>query len=85
MGMQTRSGDHPSPILTANCERYHLNAIDNAVWSAGEWWSSLQSRNGPRFGSGCWSAIYVREGNAWKIRLLTLSERPQPAAIADTK
>jgi uncharacterized protein (TIGR02246 family) len=57
------------------CE--HLNAIDNAAWSTGEWWSTLQSQTGTKFERGYSSAIYVREGNAWKIRLLTISDAPQ--------
>ena len=74
------------PFATFSSQMCHqLNAIDNAVWSAGEWAESLQSQNGPKFERGCWSAIYVREGNAWKIRLLTLSARPQTGAVADTK
>jgi uncharacterized protein (TIGR02246 family) len=73
------------PITTFRGQRCQLNAIDNAAWSAGEWWSTLESQTGPKFEGGYWSAIYVREGDAWKIRLLTLSERPQPAAAAETK
>ena len=30
-------------------ERRHLNAIDNAVWSAGQWASTFQSQTGPVF------------------------------------
>ena len=51
-----------------------LNAINNEPWSAGEWWNILQSQTGPVFVSGYWSAIYVREGDGWKMRLLTVSE-----------
>jgi ketosteroid isomerase-like protein len=73
------------PITTFSSQMCHqLNAIDNAVWSAGEWWSSRQSRTGPKFESGCWSAIYVRDGDAWKIRQLTVGEHPQPAPLAET-
>jgi len=59
--------------------RYLLNAIDNAVWSVGEWWSPIESETGPKFEGGYWSAIYVHEGDDWKIRLLTVSERPKPS------
>ena len=36
-----------SPISDFNSrrERYHLNAIDNAVWSAGQWAATLQSES----------------------------------------
>jgi ketosteroid isomerase-like protein len=57
----------------------HLNAIDNAVWSYGEWTGTLQGDTGPVFVRGYFSAIYVREGDDWKIRTLTLTERPRPA------
>jgi uncharacterized protein (TIGR02246 family) len=75
------------PIVDFNSrrERYHLNAIDNAVWSAGQWASTFQSQTGPVFAWGYWSTIYVREGDAWKIRLLTLTEHPQPAPPTETK
>jgi uncharacterized protein (TIGR02246 family) len=53
-------------------ERLRLNAIDNAVWSVGEWSGTLQSQAGPVLAWGYWSSIYVREGDAWKIRMLNL-------------
>ena len=38
-----------SPITDFVCshERYHLNSIDNAVWSTGEWASGFQGRPAP--------------------------------------
>ncbi len=76
-----------SPIINFNCswDRRHLNAIDNAVWSAGQWFGTFQSQTGPVFALGLWSAIYVREGEAWKIRMLTLNEQPPPTPRAETK
>ena len=44
-------------------ERLRLNAIDNAVWSVGEWSGTLQSQAGPVIVWGYWSTIYVREGD----------------------
>jgi uncharacterized protein (TIGR02246 family) len=75
------------PITDFNSrrERRHLNAIGDAVWSAGQWASTFQSQTGPVFAWGYWSTIYVREGDAWKIRLLTLTEHPQPAPPTETK
>ena len=67
------------PITTFSGQRCQLNAIDNAVWSVGEWWSTIQSETGPKFEGGYWSAIYIHEGNDWKIRLLTVSGRRQPS------
>ncbi len=65
------------PITTSSGQGSSLNAIDNAVWSTGKWWSTRQGQTGPKFERGFWSAIYVREGDAWKIRLLTISDAPQ--------
>jgi uncharacterized protein (TIGR02246 family) len=76
-----------SPITDFNCsrERRHLDAIDNAVWSAGQWGSTSQSATGPVSAWGTWTAIYVREGDAWKFRMLTLSEYQRLATPAETK
>jgi uncharacterized protein (TIGR02246 family) len=68
------------PIVTFSAERHQLNAIDNAVWSVGGWWSTRQGETGPKFEGGYWSAIYVRDGNAWKIRMLSIIEHPIPRA-----
>jgi Domain of unknown function (DUF4440) len=69
-----------SPIISFNCsrDRTYLNAIDNAVWSAGQY----RGQAGPVFEWGYWSAIYVREDDAWKIRMLTLGEHQQPAPFS---
>jgi uncharacterized protein (TIGR02246 family) len=67
------------PITTFSDQRYQLNAIDNAVWSVGEWWSTMQTEAGPKFEGGYWSAIYIHEGEDWKIRLLTVSGHPNRA------
>jgi uncharacterized protein (TIGR02246 family) len=73
------------PITTFSGQHCRLNAIDNAAWSVGEYWSTLQSQTGPMFVRAYWSAIYVREGDAWKIRMLTVSEHPRPASPAETQ
>jgi ketosteroid isomerase-like protein len=53
-------------------ERLRLNTIDNAVWSVGEWTGTLQSQTDPVLVWGYWSSVYVREGDAWKMRMLSL-------------
>jgi uncharacterized protein (TIGR02246 family) len=65
-------------------ETNQLNAIGGQVWSVGQWWNTLQSRNGPVFVRGYWSALFVREGDAWRIRMLTCNETPSTAARAGT-
>ena len=87
--IETRHADmfQRSPIVDFNCsrERRHLDAIDNAVWSAGQWASTSQSATGPVFAWGTWTAIYVRERDAWKFRMLTLCEYQRLATPAETK
>jgi hypothetical protein len=76
-----------SPIISFNTslERRYLNAIDNAVWGAGQWTGTFQSQTGSVFASGYWSAIYLREGDAWKIRMWTINQRPSPTPRAEAK
>ena len=76
-----------SPIISFNTSRArrYLNAIDNAVWGAGQWTSTFQSQTGPVFALGYWSAIYVREGDEWKIRLWTINQTPPPTPRAETR
>jgi ketosteroid isomerase-like protein len=53
-------------------ERFRLSAIDDTVWSVGEWSGTLETQIGPVPVWGCWSAIYVRESDAWKMQMLSL-------------
>ena len=77
---------HRWPLTLFNDLRdCHLKAIDNAVWSFGEWGGTLQGQTGLEFVKGYFSAIYVREDDVWKIRMLTLTERPRPVPTTETK
>jgi uncharacterized protein (TIGR02246 family) len=62
----------PMTDFLSRRERLRLNAIDNGVWSVGEWSGTLQNQAGPVLAWGYWSTLYVREGDAWKIRMLSL-------------
>jgi uncharacterized protein (TIGR02246 family) len=63
-----------------------LYAIGNDAYAAGQWWCTLESQNGAVFARGYWSAVYLREGDAWKIRMLTFfNKTPLPAPPAKTK
>jgi ketosteroid isomerase-like protein len=64
---------------------WSLKTIDNAVWSFGEWGGTLQDQTGPVFVKGYFSSIYVREGDDWKIRMLSLTEYQRLAPPAETK
>ena len=59
--------------------------VDNAVWRAGQWTSTFQSQTGSVFAVGYWSAIFVRESDAWKIRVWTINQTPPPTPRAETK
>ena len=76
-----------SPIISFNTsrERHYLNAIDNAVCGAGQWFGTFQSQTRPVFAVGYWSAIYVREGDDWKIRMWTINQTPPPTPRAEAK
>jgi uncharacterized protein (TIGR02246 family) len=42
----------------------------DAVFSVGQYHLSGQGQNGPAKRDGHWTAVYVRDGGTWKIRLL---------------
>jgi uncharacterized protein (TIGR02246 family) len=51
----------------------------DALFSVGEYQLSGQNQNGPLKVNGHWTAVYVREGGTWKIRLLTaVPDLPTP-------
>ena len=58
-----------------------IGTAGNEVWRNGEWSFTLQGKSGgPIQLKGYWSAINVREGDGWKIRMLTYNVTPAPAA-----
>jgi ketosteroid isomerase-like protein len=66
-------------------EANKLNSIGNGAWAVGQWWCTLESQSGPVPMMGYWSEVYVREGEAWQIRVSTfVSKTPLPAMTAKT-
>ena len=60
-----------------------IGTAGNEVWRTGEWSSTLQGKSGgPIQLKGYWSAINVREGDTWKIKMLTFNMTPPPASAA---
>jgi uncharacterized protein (TIGR02246 family) len=51
----------------------------NAVITVGEYHLSGQAENGPIKADGHYTTVDVREGGAWKIRLLTAVPNPPPS------
>jgi uncharacterized protein (TIGR02246 family) len=63
-----------------------IGTAGDEVWRTGEWSFTVQGKSGdPIKLKGYWSAINVREGEAWKIKMLTFNVTPAPAAPAQTK
>ena len=62
------------------------HAIGNDLWCNGEWSHTIQGKDwGPIQQKGYYSAIDSREGDTWKLRMLTFNITPPPAAPAQTK
>jgi ketosteroid isomerase-like protein len=63
-----------------------IGTAGNELWSSGDWSLTLQGETGdPISLKGYWSEIYVREGDAWMVRMQTWNITPPPAAPAETK
>src|SRR5215831_6169801 len=62
----------------ATAEVYPL--ATDTVYSVGEYHLSGQNQNGPVKVDGHWTAIYVRDGGTWKIKLLTAVPDLPPSA-----
>jgi ketosteroid isomerase-like protein len=61
-----------------------VSADGKEAWWVGEWSNTLQTQKGPMDVKGYWSAVYVREGDDWKVRMLSynLNTTPPPAATS---
>ena len=56
-----------------------LGTAGNEVWENGEWSETIQFESGdPIEIKGFWSSIDRREGDDWKIRMLTYNITPAP-------
>jgi ketosteroid isomerase-like protein len=54
-----------------------IGSAGDTVWRTGQWGFTLQGKDGnPVAIRGFWSAINVREGDTWKIRMLTSNVTP---------
>ena len=66
--------------VTVDEDSPHIIDTDGkAIWASGGWSETIQGQNsGPTQIKGYWSVI--RDGDDWKIRMLTTNVTPQPAA-----
>ena len=54
-----------------------IGTAGNELWATGEWSETGQGQNGePLPIKGFWSAIYVREGDDWKVRMAETNTIP---------
>jgi ketosteroid isomerase-like protein len=62
-----------------------LSKAGNEAWWFGEWSTAVQGKdNGPvQQVKGYWSAVHVRDGDAWKTSMLTIVDTPKPPATGD--
>jgi ketosteroid isomerase-like protein len=72
-------------IITIDQDSPHIISMDGKeMWATGGWSTTIKGENfGPTQIKGYWSVI--REGDDWKIRMLTSNITPAPAAPAETK
>ena len=62
----------------------HMIGTTDKAWSNGEWSVTLQGKTGdPIPLRGYWSEIYVREGDAWKVRMQTWNITPAPPTATE--
>src|ERR1700737_1800787 len=58
---------------------HSIGTAGNEVWENGEWSETIQFESGdPIEIKGYWSSIDRREGDDWKIRMLTYNITPAP-------
>jgi ketosteroid isomerase-like protein len=58
-----------------------IGTAGNEIWATGEWSLTIKGQNfGPIEEKGYWTEIYVREGDAWKVRMQTWNVTPAPPA-----
>ena len=73
---------HPKNHITKRDQDsvHSLGTAGNEAWDHGEYSETGQGQNGePIQVKGYWSAIDTREGDVWKIRMLTWNQTPAPA------
>lgn len=78
---------HLSNLLsTANEDSPHLIGTErNALWATGKWGTSGQGHTGGSAeAKGYWSAICTREGEDWKLRMLSSYFTIEPVATGAT-
>jgi ketosteroid isomerase-like protein len=63
-------GDQTSPPVVST-------SGNEALW-VGEWSNTIQTQNGQMDVKGNWSEVYIRQDDAWMIRMLTYNVNTTP-------
>lgn len=61
-----------------------IHALGDGAWGIGEYSAKLKGQVGPPEIKGHWSAVYVPEGGAWKVRMLSGGPNVAPLPPAGT-
>jgi hypothetical protein len=73
---QVQLSDNLAPV--DDDSPYAIGSAGKEMWATGKWSASVKGQNfGPVAAYGYWSVI--REGDDWKIRMLTFNNTPAPA------
>jgi uncharacterized protein (TIGR02246 family) len=74
--------DFSSHIANADQDSPHIvGTAGNEMWATGSWSLTHQEKGGePMPLNGYWSEIYVREGDAWKVRMQMWNITPPPTS-----
>jgi uncharacterized protein (TIGR02246 family) len=68
-------------LITVDEDSPHaLGTAGNELWATGKWSQTLKGQTGSTEVKGTWSAIDNREGDDWKIQMLTTNVTSAPAA-----
>jgi uncharacterized protein (TIGR02246 family) len=80
---QVHFSDHVGKV-----DQYSPRIIGNQRWDTGEWSATIEvqgQKGDPIELKGYFGCIDIREGNDWKIRMLTYNMTPPPAPPAQAK
>jgi len=75
----TRIGD-----VNQSVKAIEIHALGGGAWAIGEYSAKLKGQVGPPEIKGHWSAVYVPEGGAWKVRMLSGGPNVAPLPPAGT-
>jgi ketosteroid isomerase-like protein len=73
-------------ITKADPNSPHItDTAGNHAWWIGEWSDTIQGQNGPSIDlKGYYSVVGIREGDAWKVRVLTYNVFTTPESFKST-